>query len=317
MTSALATIDQLVVEARTSVASARDLIRGASTADQIGDASKRIKVAKEWVRVQGISAEMRSDLLRLEIACLQRAVALSALGVLPVATRPAAKKFATMNDSEIDDLISRYSSLSSPAGIIRRYLEDQEEAEGAAKGARDASDPSGWSDEEIDDVEHQVIREVNRQLISRNRLDESIAHVLDNAVGLEVGTTLEEITDEVILMLPPEASDLIARDRGFRRGVSEVCRDAIRKSPTYWIKDRFGGSLKLPAFVTVQRGSKFFRKPFQSASLGDLKIMLQLREDQLREDAAAIARLQDAVSSLSEVASSNRDKLTDLAERLR
>jgi hypothetical protein len=99
--------------------------------------------------------------------------------------------------------------------------------------------------------------------------------------------TVAEIAEEIIAeaSLPDES----VADEAIRRGVYEVARLAVMKSPPSVLR-----GTTIPRLITVRtEDGKYVRIPVQNATVGHLSDMIAMRREQLAQDQAALQKLEE------------------------
>ena len=271
-------------------------------ADGVLDALDRIRMAREWAKLKKVAQEVCADLLRVEIVCLRRMVAINADGVLSASMRGAARYFASLTEGEALDLIARYPSTSSTSVLYQQVRADIAADRARQSGREFAASPG--SSAIPGDVLNRAIRNAGRDFHA------AMAAVLDRLAGTG-DTTVAEMTAVAYDELGISPRGELATDKAIREGISEVCRLALRQSKTVSV-----GDLQAPKFVTCLRdGITWTRVPFANATLSQLDQMIGLREEQMRQDRAALDRLKELRAALNIKGASPDMKLGDRATR--
>lgn len=284
-----AATDVILSEARIVRATMADLltfVQGAD-AEAAREALDKVRMAREWARLKKVAQEVTADLLRVEIACLRRIVALDATSILSVSQASAARFFAPFTDTEIADLIARFPGTSS-AITLQQHVRAKAAADRARQGGRDFAANPGPA--------MVTGNELNRATRAAGRdFAGAMAAVLDRLAASD-DVTVAEMTAVAYDELNITPRGEMATDTAIREGIAEVCRQALRQSKALTV-----GELSAPKFVTCLRedGVTWTRVPFASATLSQLDQMIELREEQLRQDRAALDRLKAVRTAVS------------------
>ena len=134
---------------------------------------------------------------------------------------------------------------------------------------------------------------------------ESIRTSIEQAVGRlsRFGRPFEvaDIADVVIADSDPTADD-------FTEGVREMCRAVLRRSPS-----RLVDGTIIPKFITTQLpDGSWVRVPTISATYADVARNLQMREEQLRQDQAALDKFREFVRRVASVSTDPEALVADI-----
>lgn len=263
-------------------------VEGISDGDTLTELRARVEAAKAWAKAHKKLKEVRRDLLSVEVNILRRIVAIGQVEILAPNERPAAEFFHGLSAADLDEYLSEHDGVTTATGLystIKRIERLEQQAErmrvrGRAN-ALNAQPPS--DDADIEDAQHEL-RSVSAALAN-------VVEQMDSAGEFTIGEMADEILDGISA---PEVGD-----DTFRRGFEEVCREAVRRAPAMRM-----GATKLPRFVTARvENGKYMRIPIQAAKLWHLKDMCELRREQLKQDADALARLTELYDQLLDVES--------------
>lgn len=284
MTTDLATISGDIQQARATVAQLRAAITQTGDVDVVVETRDRVRLAREWARIHGLVQEVHHDLLRLDIECLRRVAQLGGIKELPPSYRLAATFFGSLNDAEIDALLAEHGGRSTALGIYLAIERARREEGWRRDGRRFATGAYAGDGNGPDDAS---MREMHRTTVKA-----ALEVLLEDFSSQSF--SIAEIADEVLAATGIDS----AGDEGLRKGVSEVCRDAVRRAPALFV-----GSLRAPRFVTCLRDDsstiRYLRVPFETATLPQLDQMIALRREQLEQDAAALAHLEALAAELA------------------
>lgn len=282
--TALATIDA----ASAQIEALANVARNLSGADEYTDFRARIEAARAWAKVHKKTKQVRLDLLRLEVLALVRIVELGAADTLG-RDRNAAEWLANLSDAEREQFIrDSGEGVTTAAGMVRTIqriesLErDLRHYRSAGQHFAHTPDPGEWTDE-------QVIR-------ARQGYVMDIAAALANTVEQYAPDgepfTIDEMADAIVADAAIEQRHV--SDSAFMEGVREVCRKAIRSAPPLSV-----GGLPIPSTITaLTPEEQYVRIPAANATVGHLDQMVEIRREQLAQDQAALARLEEVARAL-------------------
>jgi len=277
MTNELAAID---IAAAATMDAVRAALREADTAEDAFEINSRIHAAKAWAKAHGKLRDYRAQLLRLEVEALVRVVQLGGEELLSGRERIAAVAFAAMTPDALEACLADMGAVSTAAGLYQRFADDRDERQRRA-----------------------VHVDMGRQWASGER--ESVRSAIEDALGdySRFGTPFEvaDIADRVIDATAPTADD-------FMEGVREMCRSVLRKSPS-----RLVDGTIIPKFITSQLpDGSWVRVPTINATYADVTRNLQMREDQLRQDQAALDRFREFVRRVAAVSTDPAALVADI-----
>lgn len=279
----IAAIEQTTVSTMGAV---REALREAETAAEAFEINSRIQAAKAWAKAHGKLRDYREQLLRLEVEALVRVVQLGGEELLSGRERVAAVAFASMTPEAREALLSDMGTITTAAGLYQRFATEREERNRRASHA-----------------------DLGRRWASGER--ESIRTSIEQAVGRfsRFGRPFEvaDIADVVIADSDPTADD-------FTEGVREMCRAVLRRSPS-----RLVDGTIIPKFITTQLpDGSWVRVPTISATYADVVRNLQMREEQLRQDQAALDKFREFVRRVASVSTDPEALVGDiLADSIR
>ena len=296
---------------RDSIKSATKFIAQLKTAEETKQVFDEIKLLKEWSKIRTISEEMQLELLRLEVHCLRK-IGKSQLAkeILPANQTYLASFYADKTDSQIEEMLSAHGKDVGPVGLRRNYLHRIEFNKGrnaALFGDRHLIDSNPTEDLGIWEFQMRVKKH-------SEDISAAFTSILSNYETRGESFSVEDLTDFVI-----DEMGYTDLDSGIRRGLSEVCREAIRHSP-----DRYIRGNRIPAFITCSRinsegYTESIRVPSDAASLMQFLEMVELRELQAKELAIVAQNLRSLYEDLkanSITGESPSTPLKTLLERL-
>lgn len=292
MSTALATVAADVTRARDDIAALLAQVRGSSDPNQLKDAHERVRLAREWAKIQKVAEAMHADILRLDAECLRRIGQLDAVSVLPPAQRTAATFLGELDDHDFESLLTDAKARTALA-MVRQHIREIAHAEARDHGRAIGRGEAGGK--YASDSIAGRIWEYERQSV-----DAALATILNNYASKNF--TIAQMTDDLIADLGMPG-DL---DPGIREGLAEVCREAVRAAPALLI-----AGTKAPRFVTYCRsdvdGGDYVRIPFENATLAEFAQMISDRRRQLQEDRDALQRLEDVRQAIREYAAPTDD----------
>lgn len=113
---------------------------------------------------------------------------------------------------------------------------------------------------------------------------------------------------EVAEMAEGVAAVLGEPDEDFMQGVREMCRKALRESPTELV-----GETIIPKYVTSQLpDGTWVRVPALNATYGDLLISLAAREDQMEKVQNALDKFRTFVEKVASFTPEKDDRVQDI-----
>lgn len=255
----------------------------------INETIDKVKLAKEWAKIQKKTEEMYGDLIRIEIECYRRIVQLDCINVLPSNKRSVAEFYANMTEGEIENLINTKPGCSA-IKIYRDYGKDY-----SAAGWRNIGISLGRND--IPENEKDFIEEIIDEDTIKHRIKEiaqykenAVAFLLDHYASEGKPFTIEEMADNLLSDVIEEID--YVHQKEMKRGIREVCREAVSSAKTLFFKD-----IKMPRFVTCTSKFKhnnpieWIRIPFENAHLSQFQEMIDLRKVQLEQDTKALENL--------------------------
>ena len=261
-------------------------IEGISDGDTLKELRARVEAAKAWAKAHKKIKEVRRDLLSVEVNILRRIVAIGQVEILAPNERPAAEFFHGLSADDVEDYLTEHDGVTTATGLyntIKRIERlEQQVAFMRNRGRENALDARPPSDD-------ADIEDARDELVSVSAALSSVLENMDSADEFTIGEMADGILDGL--------STPVSSDDTFRRGFEEVCREAVRRAPALRL-----GATKLPRFVTARvENGKYMRIPIQAAKLWHLKDMCELRREQLKQDADALARLTELYDQLLDV----------------
>lgn len=283
----------------------------------INETIDKVKLAREFAKIQKKTEEIYADLLRIEVECFRRIHQLKCVNVLHNSKRKMAEFYGQMTEIEIEKLLKEKSGHSAYK-IFRDYTYDY--------------DMAGWRNRGISLARNDISRD--EEDFINNNLDENelkyrikniakhkenaLAFLLDHYASSGEPFTIEEMADNLLTDVVEEIDFDIMSE--MKRGIREVCRGAVSSAKTLFYKDK-----KTPRFVTCVSKFKsgddeWIRIPFENATLSQFAEMIELRKVQLEQDKKALDNLIEIYELLkndSEKIKSFKENKTKIGELLK
>lgn len=271
--------------------------------EELREARARTEAVKAWAKAHGKLAEIRLDLLRVEVALLVRIAEVGALRVLSDRDAKAVRWLAALSAQEREHLLKTVGKTTTAAGMCQAVWTAEENARAHRAnfeiGQARAEEPCAPDMETATAEAWHAVVGVNAAL----------AKVLDDYLTEGVAFSVDDLADEV---MQSAGNHHYAQDEGIAEGVREVCRRAIRRAPTV----KLDGTV-LPRLVTTRTDDgQYIRIPVENALMANLDDMLVLRREQVAADQAALAALEAVANRLREVPGCTREsRIGDLIAR--
>lgn len=289
----LATIDRELATQRASIASIVGLVNSASSVSEVQNIRAKAESLKAWAKIHKQTKTLRLDLLRVEIAALVQIFRLGGRDDLTPAEYEAAEWWASLAADEIDSALASESNTTTAAGLYRKIQQVKETKE------RRTAETNYWSERfkgqaasrPSDPAEDEA--EARRSAAGmRVALDEVLDTYERDGESFTPSDIAEELLDRASFVKYQD--DDVVMD-----GLKEAIRKTIgRQSIEMW------DGVKVPKFITTRvthsgEERAFVRIPVLNAKVCDVSDMVALREEQLREDAAALDRLRAFLDKLN------------------
>ena len=244
-------------------------------ADQAG----RAELVRKLIAQSAAAGEVRTSLVRYELICLRHAAILDpeAGNLLPRAQherRQLLNYLGGLTDIEFAARLEEATAWLTPVGLWRRWKLEYERLDLAV-----AAD--GWKDDP-------------------DALD--LAPVIDfNCLDSEIASVLGAASAAGVLDIPAAAANLanrmFAEENRYGGRVADLIADAIRHAIRQGEQVAPDG---FPEWVTVRTEDRWLRIPFESATVGQLRWMLQYRRQQLDNLASSVDLLAASVDRLAD-----------------
>lgn len=267
------------------------LVRAIDTAttEEATGAFSRMKVAREWAKLQPNAAALAERLVWIEAVILRRIGRLDAT-VLPGPQRAAARHFATLDNADLSALLNDFPARSaiSAYNLWAR-------AEGIKKATRRGRMAAIGESQAYADDDPTTPETLKYAISERVVTVRQAAAVLVGEYASHYGipATASQIVDEFLAdeqPISPTASALEVT--AFRRGLADAVREAFTNAPV----ETTERSWELPAFITTYNESteEWQRIPSEFARVAQARQMLELRRGQVES-------LRRSVDALAEV----------------
>lgn len=287
-TSKVATIDHAAFGLVADIDRLAEAIQTA-TLDEAAGTNARMKMAREWAKLQTNAADLAERLVWLE-ACILRRIGELDPRVLSSAHRGAARHYATLTDEEMAKLLTDYPAKSATTAynLWRRASDVRGHR---TRGARslEITGPSTLDEEE----DETTLRYYANRHVTTVR---QAAAILVSEYASLGNCTVSGIVDEFIdeeYPIRPGASPLEVT--AFRRGLTDAVREAFTLAPV----EATERSWEIPAFITTydEVTDQWLRIPSEYARVGHAKQMLALRRGQVEASQRALTALESTLES--------------------
>jgi len=261
-----------------------------ATAEEASGAYDRLKVAREWAKLQENAAALASELVWLEAVILRRIGQLD-VRVLASARRAAARHFATLDDAQLSHLLEMYPTRSAVSAYnlwVRAQGLRKWSMAGRAVVTREPTDLV-----EEDMKEPRALREAIAERVVTVR---EAAAILVAEYAANMPVTVSHVVSEFIDQYQPVPDDATALEAtAFRQGLTTAVREAFAIAP---VEGVHGGLV--PAFVTTYRDEtgEWLRIPSEFATVADAKQMLALKRGQIESMTRAVEHLSGWLETL-------------------
>lgn len=282
-------------------------IKNSKDSDFLKTVQDKIKLAREWAKIQKSAEDIYIDLLKIEIECFKKIVELDCLKVLNPNIRPVAIFFSEKTKFEINDLIKNNSGKS--AFLIYKDFTKKEYLENYKNiGARIAENKDSITFENADE-EKKIIKEYALNVSA------GISMVLDDFASGGESFTIEQMADQILLDFGNDKKYI--EESGMVQGIREMCRKAVSSAKTFILSD-----LKIPKFITcidrTDSSLKWVRIPTENANLNQFQDMIDLRKEQLKQDEKNLKNLIIIFSELKQIQNKKfKNKTVQIKELLK
>ena len=262
------------------------------TKEDIKETMDKVKKARELAKVLEKLNEVRLDLFRIEIAAVIRASELD-INIKGV-TKEESKMFQSIGNRP-EEYQSLYGEVWTTSQVVWAYRRKVKIGEAKDRG-----------------------RSFYKEQAAKNENHESFYYSLQDAMRIIIETASTQdkpfSTDDLYKSLiksvkheNPE-TDIEA----YSEGVKEICRNAMRSEKILTI-----GEKKAPAFVTVKTDSgDYIRVPFRLSNIDQLESMIEIREEQLKQNQAALNNLIKIKEDLESLTNDKKKKIEDILKEV-
>lgn len=257
-------------------------------ANLVKDVIDKIYLARQWAKLRNEIEKSRADLLRLEIECFVRLFDLNATNL--IRGKYELCRFFNSHKHGIESLLKEFPECATAQQIYNSYLRKETKAEGSKFAL--GNSPAAKND--------------FNQLVASAAIDfhsekKAMNFLLDKYASDNEQFTIAKMADEFIAMTSDEP---ITITEAFTQGIREVCRNIVNTGN--W--DEMGAK-KVPRFVTClsNDGKTIVRIPFENAKLFQLKEMITIRAEKLRQFQIAMDNLGKIYGELLDFADGKED----------
>jgi len=269
------------------------MVKNAGSPDQVADLRARMEAIKAWARTHKQVKHLRLDLLRIEIAALVRMVELGGLDQLSSTEAECAQYLAGLSESEREQIITEGGNATTATGLVRSWRKGKEEVR------RFRHETQEWvsrfsSDTPYPEYSESKLQET-RSEYGWYKMRSNLQDIVDSYTELEEPFTIQDVVDQ----FTDEIDDpqFIEDHPELKAGLKEVARKAVYSAPP-----EMWGDTVIPKTITtlIPDGEEFvyIRVPVMVAKVCDVEQMVKLREEQLKQDEAALSKLRAFHSKL-------------------
>lgn len=242
----------------------------------------------KWFKTHERAAEAHRNLLRIDAEALARICELGGADELNPSERAAAKFYASMTDEEREAFVDRWAEKSSAITAYRaQRAEDCAEAayERGLEEGRVAANGLLPSKYDSDPFSGPYVGP--RQPVDYARsISQALEDELSERTSAGVPFSVEELAESVLCA--SGTSDGTVHDRAVRDGLRRVFGEAVRRHALTLLD-----GTRIPRFITARvGGDHYVRVPVENASMGHLRDAIEIREEQVRNDEAALETLR-------------------------
>lgn len=274
--------NEIMISASDKIGKLLESIMNESSADVLKDALKKVTAIRRYQDTLGEVEKMRDDLFAVELHCI---IKLAELGEKPKNMADDMIAFFVTNGTDMGWYKTNYPNCNTAKQIYKEYVDFTAKESAYVKGKCVAIGlVSGMDTNDIDRYSEE----------RKEELSKSINTILNDLQNCESSFSVNDIYSDLPISIPSE----------YERGVKEVIRYSISREKIETI-----GSKKAPKFVTYYDTNidAWLRIPFQNATINQLKLMIELREKQAKEDLAALKNLKAIYSDIVEMADDEED----------
>ena len=270
-----------------------DGLKQCNDSETVGQYYAKVRAAREYAKIMNDVEASRVELLQVEIICI---VKMRELGCKLKGVPSVMMEFFAKNGTDIAVYLRDYPNCITARHIYNYYLKEEGLLNEKEKGKR-----AGYgSSKSFSDMDDEEIRK--NATASYFTSQEAMRAIIDDYASSGKSFTVEKMADRFIEETMPEEKESLGIE--YVRGIREVCREAISKSKIDTIGDK-----RAPRFVTyvdanenLKENERWVRIPFGNASLEQLRHMVELRKEQLRQDTIAFNNLNEIYKELVELA---------------
>lgn len=268
-----------------------DKIRTSFKPEEVKDFLAKVSAARAYHKAIKNINESRIVLLEIEIECIIR---LHLLDEKIQGYPKSISLFFYENGNDVSYYLDKYPDCLTAKSIYRCFVNEKEMAEAKEKAWNSAS---GYKESTRDYTSNDLIVAANYE---RMNLSGAIKVIINHLADSEEEFSVSDVVSKLDV---PDA---------YRSGVSEICRKAITRERIETVNGFIA-----PKFVTYcdeNEEDMWMRIPFSNSTTKQLYQMIELREQQLKEDTAALNNLkkiyeylvknsEDGICKVSEIVS--------------
>lgn len=287
-------LDHQVANTKAQLDDMLDHLSAASDPALLNEARARVQAARAWAKAHGKAKALRLDLLRVEVEALVQLAKLGALDGLSSGEKKAAEFLANMTREAREAFVNTNSTATTAAGMCRSVWREQEYEEDRrrwrATGYKMATSPEPPSDDGVERARERVYY-----------------------VGAALSRLMETVEDRESFTIDDLASEAMREagldgDEAISDGIRHACRESVRRAPSLKV-----GETILPRFLTARSGDdSYIRIPIENALMSHLDDDIALREEQIKQDMAAVERKKEVRRRLQELGAQTDSRIGDV-----
>lgn len=262
------------------------------TEEDIKEIINKVKKTRELAKVLEKLNEVRFDLFRIEIAAVIKASELDIK--INGITKEESKIFQSIGNRP-EEYQKLYGEVWTTSQVVWAHRRKVKIGEAKDKG-----------------------RSFYKQNVAKNENHESFYYSLQDAMKTIIETasskdkpfSTNDLYIELIKAAKKENPDTDIE--AYSEGVKEICRNAMKAEKILTI-----GEKKAPAFVTTKTESgDYIRVPFRLSNIDQLESMIEIREEQLKQDQAALDNLIKIKEDLESLTNDKKKKIEDILKEV-
>lgn len=276
-------------------------VKGSSNRQELIDIYKQIKLAKEYAKLNDIAHAMRIDFLTLEINCIINLYRID-YNYFTGNLKKVAIWYSKLPEERLNELIKESRcSIRTANGLYNDIVGTQERKDFYTnKGKSLITDRKHdyYNNNEYDRYDDKYSFEIDEEIFY-NELYAMINSCIEEGEPFTIRTLRDKIISKIHIFRDERMNTRsyikLQNEQFLSEAIDEVCRHAVRMTKHIMI----GEDIKAPRFITCRvddediDGKGWIRIPFEYGTLCDLKQMLDLRKEQLRQDCRAYMSLRN------------------------